>query len=114
MNWLRFSQILTHLHYRHSRMRRQQKYLLRQELISCAINIKDLGYRWGSCGRASTLNFHWRVIQLPPGIIDYVVVHELVHLHEPRHNADFWRRVEQALPDFTTRKQWLTENGCQF
>ena len=79
-----------------------------------AINIKDLGYRWGSCGRASTLNFHWRVIQLPPGIIDYVVVHELVHLHEPRHNADFWRRVEQALPDFTTRKQWLTENGCQF
>src|SRR6266496_46842 len=36
MNWLRFSQILTHLHYRSSRMGRQQKYLLRQELISCA------------------------------------------------------------------------------
>jgi len=78
------------------------------------ITVKDIGYRWGSCGHNDTLNFHWRVIQLPPIIIDYIVVHELVHLHEPRHNKIFWQRVEQALPDFAARKQWLAENGSRF
>jgi predicted metal-dependent hydrolase len=78
------------------------------------INIQDIGYRWGSCSRSQMLNFHWRVIQLPPMIIDYLVVHELVHLHERSHNTDFWRCVEQALPDFAERKEWLAENGSQF
>lgn len=78
------------------------------------IVVRDLGYRWGSCGRTETLNFHWRVIQLPAVIIDYIVVHELVHLHEPRHNTAFWRRVEQAMPDFAEHKQWLAENGSRF
>jgi len=78
------------------------------------ITVKDIGYRWGSCGHNDTLDFHWRVIQLPPIIIDYIVVHELVHLHEPRHNKIFWQRVEQALPDFAARKQWLAENGSRF
>ncbi len=78
------------------------------------INVRDLGYRWGACGRIDTLNFHWRVMQLPPLIIDYIVVHELVHMHEPRHNTAFWRRVEQTLPDFAARKQWLAENGSRF
>ncbi len=79
-----------------------------------SINVRDLGYRWGSCGQSSTLNFHWRIAQLPPLIIDYIVVHELVHIDEPRHNVAFWRRVKQAIPDFTERKQWLAENGSKF
>ena len=78
------------------------------------INVRDLGYRWGYCGRGDTLNFHWRVVQLPPIIIDYIVVHELVHLHEPRHNAAFWRLMEQAMPDYATHKKWLAENGSRF
>lgn len=44
------------------------------------VKVMDLGYRWGSCSADGTLNFHWRVMQLPPVAIDYVVVHELVHL----------------------------------
>jgi len=78
------------------------------------INVRDLGYRCGSCGHSSTLNFHWRIAQLPPLMIDYIIVHELVHMHEPRHNAAFWRRVKQTIPDFAERKQWLAENGSRF
>jgi predicted metal-dependent hydrolase len=52
-----------------------------------------------------------RTILLPPRAIDYVVVHELVHLLEPHHTPEFWRRVERALPDFDSRKQWLAEQG---
>lgn len=79
-----------------------------------SMRVCDLGYRWGSCGRHDILNFHLRKIQLPTTIIDYIVVHELVQLYEPRINAAFWQRVEQAMPDFVKRILWLTENGSRF
>lgn len=76
-----------------------------------AIAVKDLGYRWGSCGKHANLNFHWRTILLPPRIVEYIVIHELAHLHEPHHTPEFWLRVERAMPDFAARKQWLAENA---
>jgi predicted metal-dependent hydrolase len=76
------------------------------------VNVRDLGSRWGSCSANRDLNFHWRTILLPPRVIEYLVVHELVHLHEPHHTPEFWRRLELAMPDFPSRKQWLAENGA--
>lgn len=76
--------------------------------------VSDLGYRWGSCGRTSALNFSWRVIQLPPRIIEYVVAHELTHLIEPHHNAAFWRILGRAMPDYSARKEWLATNGGRY
>jgi predicted metal-dependent hydrolase len=73
--------------------------------------IRDLGYRWGSCGVSGKLLFHWCVICLPPRIIEYLVAHELVHLIQPHHNDDFWSRMERAMPDYEARKRWLAENG---
>jgi predicted metal-dependent hydrolase len=78
------------------------------------IKIQSLGFRWGSCGRNDTLYFHWRTMLLPPPIIDYIVVHELVHLHESRHNRLFWERIERAMPDYADRKRWLAENGSRY
>jgi hypothetical protein len=75
--------------------------------------VRDLGHRWGSCGKGDKLYFHWRSILLPPSIVEYIVVHELVHLHEPHHTPAFWTRVERAMPDFAKRKQWLAENATQ-
>ena len=79
-----------------------------------AVDVRELGYRWGSCGPRGNLNFHWRVVCLPPRIVEYVVVHELVHLVEPHHGKEFWRRVERVIPDYATRKRWLAENGNRF
>lgn len=76
--------------------------------------IRDLGFRWGSCGAMSKLNFHWRTIQLPPAMIEYVLAHELVHLHEPSHNAAYWERLERALPDCQERRLWLAQHGSRF
>lgn len=75
------------------------------------VAVQDLGYRWGSCGKGGKLYFHWRTILLPPRIIEYIVVHELVHLREPHHTPEFWTRVERAMPDFAQRKQWLAEHA---
>lgn len=57
--------------------------------------------------------FHWKAILLPPRIAEYVVVHEMAHLHEPHHTPAFWMRVERAMPDFERRKIWLAEHGME-
>ncbi len=93
--------------------RRAELHALRIEVQAGPVRVQDLGFRWGSCGSAA-LNFHWRTLQLPPRIIDYVVIHELVHIIEPRHDQAFWQRVERAMPDYQARKEWLAEHGHQF
>jgi len=88
-----------------------REFQSRMEANPAGAKVQDLGYRWGSCGKGDWLYFHWKTILLPPAIAEYVVVHELAHLHEPHHTLDFWRRVERALPEFERRKIWLAENG---
>ncbi len=83
----------------------------RMEVDPTGVRVQDLGYRWGSCGKGGWLYFHWKTILLPASIAEYMVVHELAHLHEPHHTPEFWRRVERAMPDFERRRAWLSERG---
>ncbi|MFA4965568.1 MAG: M48 family metallopeptidase, partial [Thermoleophilia bacterium] len=78
-----------------------------------AVVVRDLGrHRWGTChSRTRTVTFHWELILQPPEILDYVVVHELTHLHAPDHGPGFWRRVESVLPDWKRRRAWLSGHG---
>ncbi len=92
---------------------RVERYRRRIGVTPVGLTVQDLGFRWGSCGNGGRLYFHWRSILLPPRIVEYVVVHELVHLIEPHHTPAFWSRVERTLPDFATRKQWLAENAAR-
>jgi len=91
--------------------RRVATLALRVGVARARVRIRDLGYRWGSCGRAQTLNFHWATILLPPSVIEYVIVHELVHVRERNHTPRFWARLERAMPDYPRRKAWLAEKG---
>lgn len=93
---------------------RLERWAGRMGAIPEGIRVQDLGFRWGSCSADGCVQFHWKTICLPPPQIDYVIVHELAHLHERNHSADFWLRVERALPDFAARKQWLAERGGEF
>ncbi|WP_072619871.1 M48 family metallopeptidase [Spirulina major] len=76
------------------------------------IKVKDLGYRWASCGTNGWLNFHWKCMMAPPKIIDYIVVHELCHFHYRNHSNAFWNEVDKVLPDYRERKDWLRKNGA--
>lgn len=86
-------------------------YQSRMEVSPAGVKVQDLGYRWGSCGKGDWLYFHWKAILLPARIAEYVVVHEIAHLHEPHHTPAFWLRVERAMPDYAQRKAWLAEHG---
>lgn len=93
--------------------RRVERWVRRVGAEPSSVVVRDLGYRWGSCTSAGRLNFHWRTALLPPRIIDYIVVHELVHVRERGHGETFWRRVERALPDFEARKAWLAAHAAE-
>ncbi|GAB4356282.1 MAG: M48 family metallopeptidase [Methylohalobius sp. ZOD2] len=77
-----------------------------------AVRVKDMGYRWASCGRGGVLNFHWKCMMAPPRIIDYIVAHELCHFHHKDHNQAFWNEVDKVLPDWRERKEWLRRRGA--
>lgn len=91
---------------------RVRDYAGRMEVTPAGLHVQDLGYRWGSCGKGKVLYFHWKAILLPAQITEYVVVHEMAHLHEPHHTPGFWRRVERAMPDFERRREWLARRGA--
>lgn len=67
------------------------------------VEVRDLGYRWGSArpaadASAPRINIHWATLQLPPSLIDYILVHELAHLGEPNHTPAYWARVAILMP----------------
>ncbi len=67
--------------------------------------------RWGSCSARGTISLNWRLLQAPPEILDYVVVHELCHLLVPNHSPRFWAEVARVLPDFRTQRAALRAFG---
>lgn len=69
--------------------------------------VRDLGYRWGSCGKNGALYFNWKILQLPPRVTDYVIAHELAHLLEPNHGPELWRILDRSLPDWSARSEEL-------
>ena len=67
--------------------------------------------RWGSCDRNGTIRLNWRIIQAPMRLVDYVVVHELVHLRHRGHGRDYWQAVGRVMPDYERRREDLRRRG---
>jgi predicted metal-dependent hydrolase len=77
------------------------------------LKIKDQKTRWGSCSTKGNINLNWRIIMAPNQVIAYVIIHELTHLIYMNHSTEFWKRVEQYMPDYRKWKKWLDDNGNQ-
>lgn len=90
----------------------------RLEFIENRINLKSSSFkigdsrgRWGSCNSYGNIILNYRVVMLPPDIIDYVIVHELCHLLELNHSKKFWENVARFLPDFELNRKAIKEYG---
>jgi len=78
------------------------------------IRINSAKTRWGSCGPKGSLNFPWRLVMAPCEVIDYVIIHELIHLRIRNHSKDFWSSLAQIMPDYKHRREWLKDYGYRF
>ncbi|UOQ77367.1 M48 family metallopeptidase [Hymenobacter sp. 5516J-16] len=76
-----------------------------------AWGVKQMKTRWGTCNiRARRIWLSLELAKKPAGCLEYVVVHELVHLHERLHNARFWGLMDQFMPDWRQHKAALQTN----
>ena len=71
------------------------------------VYIRGQKTRWGSCSAKKNLSFNWRLVQVPPRILDYVVAHELVHAQHFDHSDAFWERLEGVYPEYEEAREWL-------
>lgn len=64
------------------------------------VSVRNQKTRWGSCSRKKTLSFNYKLIKLPLKYVDYVITHELCHLKEFNHSKNFWKLVEDTIPEY--------------
>lgn len=72
-----------------------------------AVRIKSQKSRWASCSKKGNLNFNLLLAAAPLEVIDYVIVHELMHLVELDHSPRFWQLVGAADPEYKKHREWL-------
>jgi len=75
------------------------------------IKLKNTKSRWGSCSHTNNININWHLVKAPPEVIDYVIIHELVHTDVKGHSKNFWRNVESYIPNYKLHENWLKENA---
>lgn len=90
---------------------RLRQLAARYGLEVARVTIRNQRTRWGSCSRAGAIALNFRLVQMPPEVCDYVLVHELMHLRQQDHSRKFWRLVEQACPGFREAERWLRRDG---
>lgn len=79
---------------------------------AAAWGIKQMKTRWGTCSiRARRIWLSLELSQWPISCLEYVLVHELTHLHERLHTARFWQLVGQALPGWQSPHQALRQGS---
>lgn len=74
------------------------------------ITIRQMKTRWGSCNvKTHHININLALLKKPPECLEYVVVHEMVHILEPSHNQVFWGYMTQFYPDWKRVRKYLND-----
>lgn len=68
-----------------------------------SVKINSAKKRYGSCSGTNNLNFSLYLMDKDESFIDYVVVHELAHIKHHNHSKDFYKFIEQFMPDYKKR-----------
>ena len=69
-----------------------------------SLKIRSYRARWGSCNLKGDISLNWKLIMLPESVIDYVLIHELVHVLRHDHSKFFWQLVEKKCPNYKEKK----------
>ena len=95
---------------------RQEALLVQAEALEPPLRFKHMPplalssarTRWGSCS-ARFIRLNWRLMHFEPSLIDYVLAHELAHLHEMNHSPRFWAVVERLCPEWKKTRRALRQ-----
>ena len=76
--------------------------------------IRNQKTRWGSCSEQNNINLNIKLVLLPVDLMDYVILHELVHTHIKNHSQAFWRELDSLVSDAKRKHRKLKEYGLTF
>lgn len=77
----------------------------RHGLLYHQVRIVKLKSRWGSCSSEKVISLSYFLVQLPWELIDYVIIHELLHTRHLNHSHDFWDSFEALTPGAKAKRQ---------
>ncbi|SMC26818.1 hypothetical protein SAMN02745857_02603 [Andreprevotia lacus DSM 23236] len=92
-------------------LQRVEVWQQRMNLHPRRVLLSSARTRWGSCTAAGDVRLSWRLMQAPPEVIDYVIIHELAHLAEMNHSPRFWAIVAAACPNWKQQREWLKQHA---
>ena len=69
--------------------------------------LKNQKTRWGSCSIKDNINLNVNLVRLPDDMIDYVLLHELVHTRIKNHTQEFWRELDRLVGDARAKNKRL-------
>lgn len=78
------------------------------------ITIRNQKTRWGSCSSKGNLSFNLKILCAPQEMMEYVVLHEVMHLKHFNHSKAFWKDIEFFMPDYKTRMNYFKQFGQNF
>lgn len=70
------------------------------------VYIRNQKTRWGSCSHKNNISLNMKLLRLPDELIDYVILHELVHTRKKNHSKGFWVELDNYVgngKDFASR-----------
>jgi predicted metal-dependent hydrolase len=71
------------------------------------VTVRAQKTRWGSCSARGSISLNWRLVQAPWSVVDYLIIHELMHRRQMNHSARYWQLVAEACPDYRAAELWL-------
>ncbi|MDX6767330.1 MAG: SprT family zinc-dependent metalloprotease [Candidatus Methylacidiphilales bacterium] len=77
------------------------------------VTVRNQSSRWGSCSVAGRISLNWRLIQMPPAVRDYIILHELMHRREMNHSARYWQEVARVCPDYPEHERWIKTHAAR-
>ena len=73
--------------------------------------IRNQKTRWGSCSHSNNISLNMKLIRLPEELMDYVILHELVHTRFKNHSSDFWSELSRLVGNGKSMASSLREYG---
>ncbi|MFC1961920.1 M48 family metallopeptidase [Chloroflexota bacterium] len=77
------------------------------------VSIRSQRTRWGSCSYKNNISLNMKLVKLPQELMDYVILHELVHTKIHNHSKKFWVELDNYVLNARSKAKRLRTNGLE-
>ncbi len=87
-------------------------YLAREHGFKCGrVTVRQQKTRWGSCSPRNNISLNIKLVQLPAELMDYVILHEMVHTRVHNHSRKFWKELDKYVQNSKSVSRRLKKDG---